>query len=86
MRSLPLFLLTLALLAAPAHAAKPDAKQAQSLGAETDTSCRGIISGLPGPASIYSLPSICSCAHGATVEALKSLLPADYRADPLRSL
>jgi len=73
MRNFPLFLLALALFAAPVFAAKPDSKQVQSLTDNADVSCRPAVSALPGPGSIYNMPSICSCAHNATAEALKNL-------------
>jgi hypothetical protein len=73
MRNFPLYLLALALFTAPAFAAKPDAKQVQSLADVGDVSCRPAVTALPGPGSIYNMPSICSCAHGATAEALKNL-------------
>lgn len=73
MRNFLLYLLALALFSAPAFAAKPDAKQVQSLADVGDVSCRPAVAALPGPGSIYNMPSICSCAHGATAEALKNL-------------
>jgi hypothetical protein len=84
MRIRALLFAALALLAAAAQAAKPDERQIKSLADQADLSCRDVVAQLPGLASNYHAPSICGCAHGATVAQLRRL-ELDNPAEPTKA-